>query len=57
MPPLQEDNTTPGTVLIMTGDYCPDCTYRTWEAILPGNNGLCLWELCTYCGTAARVME
>jgi hypothetical protein len=31
----------------MTGSYCASCHWSTWLVILPGPNGLCLWELCT----------
>jgi hypothetical protein len=41
----------------ITGDYCPICSWRTWLVNLPSPNGICLWELCCYCGTARRVAE
>jgi hypothetical protein len=31
-------------------NYCPDCGWNTYPVFFPGNNGLIIYECCSFCG-------
>ena len=31
-------------------NYCPDCGWNTYPVFFPGNNGLIVYECCSFCG-------
>jgi len=31
-------------------NYCPDCGWNTYPVFFPGNNGMIIYECCSYCG-------
>ena len=35
-------------------NYCPECGWNTYPVFFPGNNGLIIYECCSYCGWFGR---